>query len=95
MPACVPEPEGYFSLAAGEYAPKDKARFYRIARRSATECAALLDVCRKLDLVPVDQLDIGRDLLLRLVAMLIKMAKKCEQRSGTRAGTHTGTGAGC
>ncbi|HSJ31524.1 MAG TPA: four helix bundle protein, partial [Longimicrobiales bacterium] len=28
---------------AGEFAPKEKARFYRIAKRSATECAAVLD----------------------------------------------------
>ena len=42
---------------SGEYAPSGKARFYRIARRSATECAALVDVCRRLDLVSVDKLD--------------------------------------
>ena len=29
---------------AGEFAPKEKARFYRMARRSATESAATLDV---------------------------------------------------
>src|SRR5690606_36934984 len=28
---------------AGEFAPKEKARFYRMARRSATETAAILD----------------------------------------------------
>src|SRR5690606_19440469 len=28
---------------AGEHSPRDKARFYRIARRSATESAALLE----------------------------------------------------
>ena len=79
---------------AGEYALREKARFYRIARRSATECAAIIDVCRKLELTPVEHLDIGRELLLRLVAMLIKMARKCEQLSGTGTGTgtHTGTG---
>lgn len=30
----------------GEFAPKEKARFYRIARRSAVECASHLFVCR-------------------------------------------------
>ena len=29
---------------AGEFSPKDKARFYRIALRSATESAAILDL---------------------------------------------------
>src|ERR1700729_1218886 len=30
---------------AGEYAIDEKARFYRIAKRSATECAGILDIC--------------------------------------------------
>jgi four helix bundle protein len=36
---------------AGEFSPSEKARFYRMARRSATECAAILHVCRRLALV--------------------------------------------
>ena len=32
----------------GEYMPKDKARFYRISRRSAVECASHLLVCQRL-----------------------------------------------
>jgi len=36
---------------AGEFAPKEKVRFYRMARRSATESAAVLDVCRNLKLL--------------------------------------------
>ena len=36
---------------AGEFSEREKARFYRMARRSATECAAILDVCRHLELV--------------------------------------------
>ena len=32
----------------GEFSRKDKRRFYRIALRSATESAAILDVCRHL-----------------------------------------------
>jgi len=35
---------------AGEFALADKARFYRMARRSGTECAALLHACRVLGL---------------------------------------------
>ncbi len=33
---------------AGEFSINEKARFYRIAKRSATESAAILDVCRRL-----------------------------------------------
>jgi len=35
---------------AGEFAAREKARFYRMARRSATECGAVLDVCARLGL---------------------------------------------
>jgi four helix bundle protein len=34
---------------AGEYSANDKARFYRMSKRSATECAAILDVCKQLE----------------------------------------------
>ena len=34
---------------AGEYAPKDKAKFYRFAKRSAAECAAVIEIAAKLD----------------------------------------------
>jgi four helix bundle protein len=83
---------------AGEFSRKDKARFYRIALRSATECAALLDVCRRLKLADNTVIGPGRDLLVRIVSMLTKMAVKVEPnarakpRSGSGTGTGTGTG---
>ncbi len=58
---------------AGEFSPKEKARFYRMARRSATESAAVLDVCRYLKLVAEERYSIGREYLLRIVAMLTSM----------------------
>jgi four helix bundle protein len=61
---------------AGEYSRADKARFYRIAKRSATECAAILDVARTLAIISRERFDTGRALLLRVVSMLIKMAQK-------------------
>ena len=33
---------------SGEYSPAEKARLYRMARRSATECAGIFDICRRL-----------------------------------------------
>ena len=36
---------------AGKFSPKDKAAFYTRARGSATESAAVLDVCERLKLV--------------------------------------------
>ena len=45
---------------AGEFSAPEKGRFYRMARRSATECAAILDVCRTLGLIDVQCLRAGR-----------------------------------
>ena len=60
---------------AGEFSKNDKIRFYRIARRSATECAAVLDACKALKLSKEEILTTGRALLVRIVSMLIKMTK--------------------
>lgn len=58
---------------AGEFARHEKHRFYRMAKRSATECAAILDIGLKLDLIETTKLSQARDLLFRIVSMLIKM----------------------
>ena len=76
---------------AGEFSKKDKARFYRMALRSGTECAALLDVCRKLKLVDEKAASSGRDLLLRVVSMLTRMSRNLGEKPGTGTGTGTGT----
>lgn len=61
---------------AGEYAVEEKARFYRMAKRSATECAGILDVCDRLKLIDEQRQVKGRELLTRVVAMLIKMVRR-------------------
>lgn len=63
---------------AGEFSKGDKARFYRLAKRSATECAAVLDICRELQLSEVGPLTAGRDLLIKIVSMLIKLIRSFE-----------------
>ncbi len=60
---------------AGEYSSSEKGRFYRMAKRSATECAGIFDVCLRLRLIEEGQYKKGRELLIRIVAMLTKMAK--------------------
>jgi four helix bundle protein len=60
---------------AGEFSSAEKGRFYRMARRSATECAGIFDVCFRLKLIEKDLHEKGRELLLRIVAMLTRMAK--------------------
>jgi len=59
---------------AGEYAIDEKVRFYRMAKRSATECAGILDVCQKLQLLDEQKYIKGRDLIVRIVSILVKMA---------------------
>jgi four helix bundle protein len=66
----------------GEYSPAEKVRFYRIARRSAVECASHLLVSRRLDLVRDDDLLArGRDQLLRIVAMLTSLARSISEKN--------------
>ena len=60
-----------------------------MARRSATESAAILDACRLLTSIDTDTSQRGRVLLLRIVAMLTAMVVKL---SG--AGSDSGAGGG-
>lgn len=61
---------------AGEYAIDEKVRFYRMAKRSATECAGILDVCRKLQLVDEQRYTKGRELLIRIMSILNQNGSK-------------------
>lgn len=52
----------------------DQRQFYRIARGSALESAAVLDAIRVLDLATADEIAPVEELLVRIVSMLTKMA---------------------
>jgi four helix bundle protein len=73
---------------AGEFSTNEKIRFYRMARRSATECAGLLDICMRLNLIDEHISLVSRGLLLRIVSMLSKMTRIS---SVTQTDTHTFT----
>jgi four helix bundle protein len=60
---------------AGEYSKAEKARIYRIARRSATECAAVLEIGSRFEVVSMQHAGSARDLLLRVVSMLTKVVR--------------------
>ncbi len=60
---------------AGEYSGSEKSRFYRMAKRSATECAAIFDLCIRLKLIEESKYSKIREILIRIVSMLIKMAR--------------------
>jgi hypothetical protein len=79
-----PRPPSPLNIAegAGEFSTREKMRFYRMARRSATECAAILDICRRLEMIETENYEAGRKVLLRIVSRLIQMARQ-PKRSGT------------
>jgi four helix bundle protein len=58
---------------AGRTSRQDKRRFYEMARGSATESAAVLDVLRLRQLLDPNQHRFARDLVLRLVQMLSRL----------------------
>jgi four helix bundle protein len=70
---------------AGEYSRKDKARFYRIALRSATECAAFLDIIMELALVEEAEPSDAKKLIARIVAMLTAMVLKLGDAQESRS----------
>jgi four helix bundle protein len=71
---------------SGEFSARDKARFYRMARRSATECASILDVFRTSRLGDGETCRVGRRLLLRVVSMLVQLGRRWERKEVGSAG---------
>ena len=66
---------------AGEYSAGDKARFYRMGKRSATEAAAQVIIASRLGLTGEAEVARARELLHRVVSMLVRMASRAEQRA--------------
>ena len=60
---------------AGEFSPDEKRRFYRIARRSACESAAILHILTRRGHAPPDLAKKTRALLARVVNMLVRMTR--------------------
>jgi four helix bundle protein len=67
---------------AGRFSAPDKARFYAMARGSATECAAVVDLLRARGLARADTSRHARGLLVRIVQMLTKLIARMGQRPG-------------
>ena len=62
----------------GRFARAEKAHFYLIARGSAMECAAVLDVALSRGLVSAAAYRHGRGLLVRVVQMLTRLAQRMQ-----------------
>lgn len=56
---------------SGKFSVKDRCRYYEIARGSAVECAACLDVCVAKKLIDPSEIIPGKEQLREIVSMLI------------------------
>ena len=68
----------------GRRSPADKARFYSMARGSATECAAVIDLLGARNLVDDRRRKHARALLVRIVQMLSRLVARMTVPSGSR-----------
>jgi four helix bundle protein len=67
----------------GKFSSKDRARFFEVARGSALECAACLDVLLVRKLAMEEQVVLAKERLSRIVQMLIGLLRKFSERAGT------------
>ncbi len=64
----------------GKFTPKDRCRFFDIARGSALECAAGLDILVAKAKWTPDQIRPGKERLQRIIRMLIGLIKRNSTR---------------
>lgn len=61
---------------AGEFAPKQKARFYRIALRSTTESSTNIDIAHRLGFIDAALHARAETMVERLIGMLTKLVHR-------------------
>jgi four helix bundle protein len=64
-----------------ENSGKDRARFFEMARGSALECAACLDVLLVRKLASEEQVVLSKERLARIVQMLVGLLRKFSARA--------------
>ena len=69
---------------AGEWRPAEKARFYRIAIRSASEADAALEIFVRVGALSPNDITTGQQMLEEVAAMLVTMCKTVESRPSTQ-----------
>ena len=65
----------------GKFSGKDRARFLEIARGSALECAACLDVLVARKLAAPDQIEKAKESLARIVQMMMGMLRRFSEKA--------------
>jgi four helix bundle protein len=63
----------------GKMSKSEKRRYYMIARGSAAESAALVDVYRRLTLIDEPTHRLAKETLTRIVSMLVRLSQSCEE----------------
>ena len=66
----------------GKFSDADRSRFFEMARGSALECAACLDVLLVRKLASEGQVVLAKEQLVRIVQMLIGLLRKFSERAG-------------
>jgi four helix bundle protein len=66
----------------GKFSARDRARFFEMARGSALECAACLDVLLVRKLASEEEVILAKERLSRIVQMLIGLLRKFSERAG-------------
>ena len=64
----------------GKWSPKDRRRFFDIARSSALECASCLDVLVAKGRIAAEDIVPGKGMLRRIVSMLTRMILNLSER---------------
>ena len=65
----------------GKFSNADRARFLEIARGSALECAACMDVLAVRKLIVAERIIAAKEQLVRIVNMLMGMLKRFSERA--------------
>jgi four helix bundle protein len=65
----------------GKFSTKDRARFFEMARGSAHECAACLDVLLVRKVASEEQVVLSKERLARIVQMLVGLLRKFSARA--------------
>src|SRR5438445_3346413 len=65
----------------GKFSAKDRARFFEIARGSALECAACLDVLLVRKLTKEEPMAAQKERLVRIVEMLVGLLRRFSERA--------------
>jgi four helix bundle protein len=65
----------------GKFSARDRARFIEMARGSALECAACLDVLRVRRLTGAEEIAAPKEKLVRIVQMLVGLLRKFSERA--------------